>query len=203
MTNPGARTTRRRKLAELAGQFGGIFTAAAARELGLSSGALAHHTRTGAVEHVGRGVYRVAGFPPSPNDRLVALAAALGGGAVASHETALKLYGVSDVAPSRLHFTLPRWRRYVGTRQPDVQIHTTSRPVPAYEIVQHEGFRATSLPRSIVDSARTHTDPEQIIMATREGIRRGLLSEQRLRQASKNAPKRVRDLIESAISEAP
>ena len=202
MTKPGSRTNRRRKLAELAGQLGGIFTAAAARDLGFSSGALAHHTRTGAVEHVGRGVYRVSGFPPTPNDRLVAVAAALGDGAVASHETALRLYGVSDVAPSRLHFTLPRGRRYISNPHADVQIHTTSSPVPAHEIVQHEGFRATSLSRSIVDSARTHTDPEQIVAATREGIRRGLLTERRLRQAAKNAPKRVRDLIESAISEA-
>jgi predicted transcriptional regulator of viral defense system len=202
MTNRGPRTNRRRELAELAGQLGGIFTAAAARDLGLGSGALAHHTRMGTVERVGRGVYRLAGFPPSENDRLVAVAAALGDGAVASHETALKLYGVSDVAPSRLHFTMPRGRRYVSNPRPDVQIHTTTSPVPANEIVQHEGFRATSLPRSIVDSARTHTDPEQIIAATREGIRRGLLTERRLRHAAKNAPKRVRDLIESAISEA-
>jgi predicted transcriptional regulator of viral defense system len=194
------RTARRRELVELASERGGLFTAAAARELGLMSSALAYHARTGTIERVSHGVYRLAGFPVPPHERLVAAAAALGKDAVVSHESALSLYEVSDVAPSRLHFTVPRSRRYVTTPAPDVQLHTTTQPFGPGEIVQHNGFRATSLMRSIIDSARAHTAPEQIVMAVREGLRRGLLTQRDLERASQNAPSRVRRLFESGRS---
>jgi hypothetical protein len=107
---------------------------------------------------------------------------------------------VSDVAPSRLHFTVPRARRYVTVPAADVELHTTTRPFAPGDVVQHEGFRATSLARSIVDAARTHTGPEQIVMAVREGLRRGLLTGRDLERAMQSAPTRVRHLIEEAQS---
>jgi predicted transcriptional regulator of viral defense system len=199
MTYPhpvGPRLARRRELAQLASDRSGVFTAAAARTVGLNSSALAYHSRTGTIERLGRGVYRLADFPSSPREPLIAAAAALGEGAVVSHESALELYGVSDVAPSRLHFTVPRSRRYVTIPADDVTLHTTTRRFAPDDVVQHEGFRATSLARSIVDAARTHTGPEQIVMAVREGLRSGLLSQRDLERAMQTAPQRVRDLIE-------
>lgn len=191
---------RRRTLARLAGDRNGIFTAGAARAAGVTSSALAYYTRTGAIERLGHGVYRIADFPASRDEPLIAAAAALGKDAVASHESALKLYGVTDVAPSRLHFTVPRARRYVIAPAEDVELHTTTRSFAPDDIVQHEGFRATSLARSIVDSARAHTGPEQIVMAVREGLRRGLLTRRDLGRAMQTAPLRVRRLIEEALA---
>jgi predicted transcriptional regulator of viral defense system len=190
------RLLRRRQLAQLAGDRHGIFTASGARALGVTSSALAYHSRSGAIERLGRGVYRLADFPSSPREPLIAAAAALGADAVVSHESALQLYGVSDVAPQRLHFTIPRHRRYATAPADDVELHTTTRPFAPGEVVQHEGFRSTSLARSIVDAARTHTGPEQIVMAVREGLRRGLVTPRQLERATRDAPKRVRDLIE-------
>jgi predicted transcriptional regulator of viral defense system len=191
------KVARRRELTELASERGGVFTSSGAHKLGITSSALAYHSRTGTIERLSRGVYRLAGFPSSPNERLIAAATALGKDAVVSHESALRLYGVSDVAPSRLHFTVPRQRRYVTVPEPDVEVHTTTQPFAPGEIVQHEGFRATSLARSIVDSARSHTAPEQIVMAVREGLRRGLLTQRDLERAGNNAPAHVRRLIEA------
>lgn len=166
----------------------------------MTSGSLAYHSGTGFIERLGRGVYRLADFPPSPREPLIAAAAALGKDAVVSHDSALQLYGVSDVAPSRLHFTIPRTRRYVAAPAGNVELHTTTRPFAPGDVVQHEGFRATSLARSIVDAARAHTGPEQIVMAVREGIRRGLLAPHQIERAAQNASKRVRDLIEEGQS---
>jgi predicted transcriptional regulator of viral defense system len=177
-----------------------FFTAAAARALGITSSSLAYHSRTGTIERLGHGVYRLADFPSSPREPLIAAAAALGEDAIVSHESALQLYGVSDVAPSRLHFTISRARRYITAPADNVALHTTTRPFPPGDVVQHEGFRATSLARSIVDAARTYTGPEQIVMAVREGLRRGLLSPRQLERAMQNAPKRVCDLIEEGQS---
>jgi predicted transcriptional regulator of viral defense system len=186
---------RRRGLAQLASDRNGVFTASAARSIGVTSSALAYHARTGAIERLGRGVYRLADYPSSPLERLVAAAAVLGPDAVVSHESALALYGVSDVAPSRLHFTVPRARRYIATPASDVVIHTTTRPLASADVIQHEGFRATSLARSIVDSARAHAAPEQIVIALRESLRRGLLTRRELEAMARRAPARVRNLI--------
>jgi predicted transcriptional regulator of viral defense system len=164
----------------------------------MASSSLAYHSHTGAIERLGHGVYRLADFPSSPQEPLIAASAALGKDAIVSHESALQLYDVSDVAPSRLHFTVPRARRYVTIRADDVELHTTTRPFAPGDVVQHEGFRATSLARSIVDAARTHTGPEQIVMAVREGLRRGLLTRHDLERAMQNTSARVRHLIEDA-----
>jgi len=166
----------------------------------MTSSSLAYHSRTGSIERLGHGVYRIADFPSSRNEPLIATAAALGKDAVVSHESALKLYGVADVAPSRLHFTVPRARRYLTVPAEDVELHTTTRPFAPGDIVQHEGFRATSLARSIVDSARAHTAHEQVVMAVREGLRRGLVTRRELEHAMETAPLRVRRLVEEAQS---
>ena len=164
----------------------------------MSSSSLAYHSRTGTIERLGHGVYRLADIPSSPREPLIVASTALGKDAIVSHESALQLYGVSDVAPSRLHFTVPRARRYVAAPADDVELHTTTRPFAPGDIVQHEGFRATSLARSIVDSARAHTGPEQIVMAVREALRRGLLTRRDLERAMKDTSARVRDLIQEA-----
>jgi predicted transcriptional regulator of viral defense system len=203
MTKRSAETGRlspRRELAQLASDRNGVFTASAARTLGVTSSSLAYYSQTGAIERLGHGVYRLADFPSSPREPLLAAAAALGRDAIVSHESALQLYGVSDVAPSRLHFTVPRARRYLALPAHDVALHTTTRAFAPGDVVQHEGFRATSLARSIVDAARAHTGPEQIVMAVREGLRRGLLTPRDLDRAMKSAPVRVRDLIEEGQS---
>ncbi len=203
MTQSTAETpqlARRRELAQLASDRSGVFTAAAARALGMTSSSLAYHSRTGTIERLGHGVYRLANFPLSPREPLIAAAAALGKDAVVSHETALQLYDVSDVAPSRLHFTVPRARRYVTVPAADVEVHTTTRPFAPGEVVQHEGFPATSLARSIVDAARAYTAPEQVVMAVREGLRRGLLTGRDLERAMQRAPARVRALVEEGQS---
>jgi len=166
----------------------------------VTSSSLAYHTRTGSIERLGHGVYRLADFPSSPREPLIAAAAALGKDAVVSHESALQLYSVSDVAPSRLHFTIPRARRYVTAPADNVALHTTARPFAPGDVVQHEGFRATSLARSIVDAARARTGPEQIVMAVQEGLRRGLLTTRQIERAMHDAPKRVRELIEEGRS---
>jgi predicted transcriptional regulator of viral defense system len=192
--------TRRRELAQLASDRGGVFTARAARALGVTSSSLAYHSRTGTIERLCHGVYRLANFPSSSREPLIAAAAALGKGAVVSHESALQLYNVSDVAPSRLHFTVPRARRYVTVPAADVDLHTTTRPFAPGELIQHEGFSATSLVRSIIDAARAYTAPEQIVMAVREGLRSGLLTRRDLERAVQKAPARVRVLVEEGLS---
>ncbi len=81
-----------------------------------------------------------------------------------------------------------------------VALRTTLRTFAPGEIVQHDGFRATSLARSIVDAARVNTTPEQILVAVREGLRRNLLTRRDLDQALRTAPVRVQRLIARALT---
>jgi len=201
MTNraEGSRIPRRKEIAQLAGDRGGIFTASAAKSLGVSSSTLAYHKNTGTIQRLGHGVYRFAVIPASFEDPIIAAAAVLGDEAILSHESALNLYGVCDVAPSRLTFTVPRSRRYKASPAADVELHTTSRAFGPGDIVQYAGFRATSLARSIVDAARKNTAPEQIVMAVEEGLRRTLLTRRDLDRALNLAPARVRRLIERGL----
>ncbi len=193
---PRKRLDRRRELLRLGAERDGIFTASAARVAGIPSSLLAYHARKGFIERIGREVYRVADFPPGPNEALISAGVAFGDDAVISHESALKLYGVSDVSPSQVHVTVPRSRRYLNARGNGVKVHTATRPFSRGEVVQYMGFSATSLARSIVDSARAHTAPEQIILAVTEGLRRGLVTTRQLERAFDGAPERVRRFVQ-------
>ena len=191
-----SRTNHRQVLFALALANDGVVTVADAQKAGVPRSTLSYHTKTGALQRIGSGVYRLPYFPVGPNSAIVSAAAALGNDALLSHESALKLYDVCDVRPSRIHFTVSRNRRYTRPPQADVDIHTTSQPIDSLEQVLFEGFRATSLARSIVDSAKNGTSPEQIVMAVREGLNSGLVTASELKRAIKSSPKRVAQLIQ-------
>jgi hypothetical protein len=65
----------------------------------------------GRLQHVSRGLYRLRFFPGSPFEHIAAAWVVAGPDlAVISHESALELYRLADVAPSDVHITL----RYAG-----------------------------------------------------------------------------------------
>src|SRR5476651_47344 len=82
----------------------GIFTLAEALQSGYSQPLVQHFVRSGRFERIGSGVYRIVEYPRGETDRLAEISAILGPDAVLSHESALALYAVSDVAPSEYHF---------------------------------------------------------------------------------------------------
>jgi predicted transcriptional regulator of viral defense system len=177
----------------------GVFTLDDARRSGYSQPLVHHFVRSGRFERLGRGVYRLVEYPHEEHDRLAELSALLGADAVVSHESALTLYAITDLAPSRYHFTLPRSQRYARPPANDVVIHTVSIPLDPRDVVQRHGFKTTSLARSIVDSARAGTAPEQVQTAIRAGLDRGLVRVADLERALVKQPKRVRALVQNAM----
>jgi predicted transcriptional regulator of viral defense system len=177
----------------------GVFTLDDARRSGYSQPLVHHFVRSGRFERLGRGVYRLAEYPHEEHDRLAELSALLGADAVVSHESALTLYAITDLAPSKYHFTLPRSQRYARPPANDVVIHTVSIPLDPRDVVQRHGFKTTSLARSIVDSARAGTAPEQVQTAIRAGLDRGLVRVADLERALVKQPKRVRALVQNAM----
>lgn len=186
-----------------ASEQGGNFTAAQARGCGYRGNLLAYHARTGRFVRVRRGLYRLRDCPSSPREEVLAAWLTMGREeAVVSHESALDLLDLSDVTPNAIHLTVPRTRRHL-LAAPGVRLHTSTRPLRPSDVIDHDGVRATSATRTILDAAETGTAPEQIELAVRQAIRRGLATRRRLEADAGERSRRVRDLVVGALDAEP
>jgi predicted transcriptional regulator of viral defense system len=187
----------------LASEQGGYFTSAQARAYGYNKQLLAHHAATGRFQRRRRGLYRLRDYPSSPREEvMVAWLAAGKEQAVVSHESALDLFGLSDVVPSSIHLLLPRARRWFRA-PPGVTVHTTTHPLSAREVVVREGMRTTAPLRTILDVAEAGTAPEQVLLAITQARERGMILTTHLREAAEQREQRVQQLIDLALRESP
>jgi predicted transcriptional regulator of viral defense system len=187
----------------LAESQAGYFTAGQALAAGMDRSTLGYHARPGGrYERVRRGLFRLRHFPSSQYEHVVAAWLSLRETpAVVSHESALELYGLSDVIPSAVHISLPRAKR--GQRpRPGVRFHTLERAPSPSERRLIMGMPVTSPERTIVDSLQAGTQPEQVELAVRQALDRGLTTPKRMRAALAGRPARVSGLIEHAITTA-
>jgi predicted transcriptional regulator of viral defense system len=198
-TPPASRPDHARLFA-IATEQAGYFTTAQARDLGFSSPLLTHHARSGRFVRVARGLYRLRDYPSSPREELLAAWLRLAPEAVVSHESALEVFGLSDIIPELIHLTVPRSRRKLS-RQPGVTLHTTTRPLDGSSVVVRNGMRLTAPGRTIADVAEAGVAPEQVVRAIREAINRGLTTPSRLREAGRGRGRRVEQLVEIALAE--
>lgn len=104
--------TARQVLWDVAAEQHGFVTARDAADLDISLPTLRRVVERGQLERVAHGVYR---FPDFPADRYdsYALAALWTGNpdACLSHDTALELYDVCDINPTKIHVTVPAGKR--------------------------------------------------------------------------------------------
>ncbi len=174
----------------------GYFTTGQARQAGYSRGLVAHHSKSGAFERVRPGVYRLARFPGSAREDLYIAWLEAGPRAVISHDSALELYGLSDLLPAQTHVTLPRTS---SRRRSGIRMHTTA--VGTTEVTVRDGLPVTSVARSIADVARSGGSTELIGQAVHEALARGLVSEAELRdQAAKRGGRAKREIL-AALAE--
>jgi len=158
----------------------GYFSTSQAEELGVDRRYLSHHVRSGNLERVDRGVYRLLNYPSHPFEDVMATVLWVGDGAVASHDTALAIYGLADAMPAVIHITVPR--RFRGSR-PGVLIHRAT--LPADDVTVREGIPVTTPLRTILDVA---ADPAVAAAAAGEAIERGLIRASQLRQVVEHQP---------------
>ena len=180
--------TRMNELYALAEEHDGLLTSKQARAQGIQDSVLVRLAQRGQLERMSRGVYRIAHFPA---DRLAQYREAVlwakasqGPEHIAlSHETALLLYGISDVNPASVHLTVPRSAR-MRREQPEwVVIHRAD--LTSQEISQHEGMPVTSIERSVIDVFSTTNRMDIAKQAISDALREGLFNKSqasRLRQ---------------------
>ncbi len=132
------------------------------------------------LERVGRGVYRLRRFPSSPYEHVIPIWLGLSRAhAVVSHVSALELMELTDLIADEVHVTLPRSKR--GTTIPDgVRAHFTDRPVQGKDRRKVLGVPITGVERAIADVVRSDGWSEQVDLAVRQSLSRGMTTLPRL-----------------------
>ncbi len=163
----------RDRVLERAAEQHGYITTRDARELEIDPTQLRLMAARGRLERVGRGVYRVPMLPRTEHDELARAVAWTLGRGVISHESALVLYGLSDVSPSRVHLTVPRenYPRAAGGEL--YRLHR--RDLDPAEITERDDISVTAVARTIRDCLTGGTDPYQLRLAVDEAEMLGLL----------------------------
>jgi predicted transcriptional regulator of viral defense system len=166
---------------------GGFFTAKQAELAGFDRTNHAYHVRTGKWEREDRGIYRLKHYPLPMDCDLILwslwsrdLNDAPQG--VFSHETALRIFELSDIMPSKLHMTVPKkFRR--GAAIPGILIlhHADLKPG---DVEEREGYRVTRPIRTVFDLAAEGGFPSNLLkQAFEEARKRGLITPAEARTA--------------------
>jgi predicted transcriptional regulator of viral defense system len=164
------------ELAEVANEQYGFLTPEDARERDIDPINLVRMFQRGHLERRATGVYRMRLTPPSRLDAYMEAVLWPGRGVrgVLSHETALDLYGLSDVNPAKIDLTLPR-------------VHRIRREVPAWYRIHHEdladgdissfeGIPIVTPARAIRQAHAANLGPALVGQAIDQGERDGRLT---------------------------
>ena len=157
----------------------GYFTTRQAHRAGVSDRLLTHWVGTGRFRRVAHGIYRLRDFPANPREELMIPLLWAGPDSALSHETALELYGLADVLPTTTHLTVPasfRPRQHAG-----VTLHHA--PLSPDQVALRDDLRLTTVERTLVDCFRWGTDRDQLLLAARQAVDRGLVNPRRLHAA--------------------
>ncbi|MFK4298174.1 putative transcriptional regulator of viral defense system [Arthrobacter sp. GAS37] len=175
------------ELADLASEQWGMVTTAQARVLGFSAQDMARMAKQGRLERLRHGVYRAAGAPPTPQDRLRAAWLALDPAhtaaerrrgpapAVVSHRSAADVQGLGDTAADELEFTVPARKQ---PRDPDVRIHC--RHMDREDWILLDGLPVAAPSKIVGDLAAEHMDGGHLAGIIRNAIIHGNVDGARL-----------------------
>ena len=177
-------------------QQSGYFNAAQARTHGVSRQLLEHHVRRGRFQRVRRGLYRIQGFPTVEHDDMREAWMAVGvPNALLSHESALALLNLSDNIHDATHILVPR--RHRGLRPPPSVVVHTRPDSEDIATVWRDGLPLTAPARTLLDVAE-QLQPEQLSMAVRQALRRGLVTAGQLKEGA--AHRRGTHLIDAIVA---
>lgn len=188
------------RLFEIAEGQQGYFTAKQAEEAGFDQKNHHYHARSGNWIRECRGVYRLVKFPVAEHPDMIAWSLwsrdrTNKPQGVYSHETALSVYGLSDLMPAKLHMTVPpKFRRNAAI--PGVLVLHRSR-LHDDEIEAMQGFRVTLPLKTIADLlAAGYISADHLQQAVRQAAQRGLISRSKLAAAT-----RIADAVKKKIEE--
>jgi len=141
--------TRYRTLAAVAERRHGILTTADLRTAGILSSAERRWIELGRLVPLSRGVYRLAGAPVTPHQRLLGSVQFNGDGAVASHRAAAWLWGLPGFGVGVIEVSKPRGR---SQRRQDGWVHG-SLVLPDHHTTDRLAIPVTTPARTVFDLA--------------------------------------------------
>lgn len=172
----------------------GYFSARQARTVGYSYERLSELARNGQFTRVEHGIYRLMHFPASRFEDLHVAVLRVGSEAVISHQTALGVYDLSDVVPTKIHIIMPRSG---SRRRKDLQLHTNS--LESNEITRREGFQITTVERTIADVIMEGLAYQHVRQSVEQAIRSGLTTRKRLGQYSERRGGKVFRIVSQIL----
>ena len=168
----------------------GIFTTKQAEEAGYKRNNHPYHVRKGNWIREMRGIYRLLMFPQDDEDAQLVLWYLWARNrderpqGVYSHDTALRIYDLSDLMPAKLHMTVSKkFRRFNSI--PDILVLWRG-SLNESDIRIMRGFAVTTPLKTLLDVAiAKHLEEALIWQAVKEAAERGLISS--------NDEKKIRD----------
>ncbi len=161
------------ELFEIAADQYGFVTPHDVTVLGGRDQILVDMERHGHLERVSRGVYRFHSFPPNTRDELMAATLWPNRLGVISHDSALDLWELCDVNPTKIHVTIPKTPRVRRSIPPAYAVHL--RTLSASDITNIDGIPAVTALQAILGGVERHLDNRLIRQAIDTARRRGLL----------------------------
>ncbi|MCU0649248.1 MAG: hypothetical protein MUF00_14715 [Gemmatimonadaceae bacterium] len=181
----------RLRLAEL----GAVFRPRQLETIGMTRDQLPALLRSGVVERIGRGAYRLAAAEPTENYSLAMACARVPQGIICM-STALRVHGIGTQAPSAIWMAIPHKARTPKVPELRLRFVRFSGPAATYGIVKisFEGVpaRITNPARTIADCFRLArlVGPEVGLEALRDAVRRRVVSITELARAEAILPSR-------------
>jgi predicted transcriptional regulator of viral defense system len=163
----------------------GYFTTKQALAAGYASRSHLYHVATGAWVREYRGIYRLPGYPVSPEGQYVlwSLWSCNRHGkpqGVYSHQTALSIHELSDVMPPRLHMIVPPTFRRMAALPSVLALHYQE--LSEREMEQRQGYRVVRPLRAMADLLREGAEsPEFLRQAITQALARGLVTRAEIR----------------------
>jgi predicted transcriptional regulator of viral defense system len=193
-----------RRLFEFAEQQQGFFTTKQAKAAGFAENTHPYHVQVGNWIREHRGIYRLTLFPTADRPDLVLWALwsrnrneEVEG--VYSYQTALSLYDLSDLNPSKLHMTVPTDFRRNSDIPGIVMLHYAD--LPESDVQAAQGFKFTRPLRTILDVIEAGTVERNFIrQAVRQALDRGLITRGQIRNAQLSEP--ARKIVEEVLRRA-
>lgn len=167
---------RKNKLYEYASGSQGYFTIKQALSAGYTYRLAHYHKEKGHWQDIDRGVFRLSNYPDSEHEELVRWSLWSRNRddipqAVISHETALDVYNLSDVMPSKIHLTVPP-----GFQKKPPDICILHRRILSPDVIKyHNGFQITTPLQTLIDCAETNLSSDYLEQAVRDAFRQGIL----------------------------
>jgi predicted transcriptional regulator of viral defense system len=180
----------RESLMRIALEQGGLFTADQALKCGYDQKNHHYYVRTGQWEKVLRGIYRFKPIESDLSEYWLWFLWSEGRNkkpqAVFSHETALMLYELSDVNPSKIHMTVPKKFRK-GSEIPKI-LALHKQDIPEADTKTINGLKVTTVLRTLLDLVEEHRISDEFIeQATKQALERGHISKADIKKNEKLA----------------